>query len=246
MEQLGRIDRERDFHNSRFGEENRRAQSKYYSALQEAERKYADLVVSSCQGKIALEYGCAKGQRALELASICTEVHGIDISDVAISEAVADSVDLGVQNAHFQVMNAECMSFEDGKFDVVFGSGIIHHLDTERAFREIGRVLKPGGRAIFLEPLGANVAINLYRHFTPSVRTPDEHPLVRADYMIADRYFSERSLLFYGLFTLAAVPFLGTSAFRFVYSVTKKVDDIIFHVPGFKWQAWMCLSIFSK
>ena len=47
------------------------------------------------------------------------------------------------------------MSFEDSKFDYVVGRGIIHHLDLTVSFRD-KTVLKPGGRAMFVEPLGAN------------------------------------------------------------------------------------------
>src|SRR3546814_4334755 len=51
------------------------------------------------------------------------------------------------------------------------------------------RVLRPGGRAVFIEPLGLNPAIELYRRFTPSARTPDEHPLLRRDFRRFDAAF---------------------------------------------------------
>jgi SAM-dependent methyltransferase len=37
--------------------------------------------------------------------------------------------------------------------DVVFGIAILHHLDLDLAAREVRRVLKKGGRAIFQEPV---------------------------------------------------------------------------------------------
>src|SRR3546814_3139995 len=73
------------------------------------------------------------------------------------------------------------------------------------------RVLRPGGRAVFIEPLGLNPAIELYRRFTPSARTPDEHPLLRRDFRRFDAAFGSTSCRFYGLATLAAVPFRGRS-----------------------------------
>src|SRR3546814_9362268 len=100
-------------------------------------------------------------------------------------------------------MNAEAMTFPDDSFDLVFGSGIIHHLDIDRAFGEIARVLRPGGRAVFIEPLGLNPAIELYRRFTPSARTPAEHPLLRRDFRRFDAAFGSTSCRFYGIPTLA-------------------------------------------
>src|SRR3546814_13720576 len=74
-------------------------------------------------------------------------------------------------------MNAEAMDFPDDSFDLVFGSGIIHHLDIDRAFAEIARVLRPGGRAVFVEPPGLNPAIEIYRRLTPGAPPPAAHPL---------------------------------------------------------------------
>ena len=45
--------------------------------------------------------------------------------------------------------DAERLPYEDGTFDIVGGHAVIHHLpDVEQAFREMLRVLKPGGRVV--------------------------------------------------------------------------------------------------
>jgi len=51
-------------------------------------------------------------------------------------------------------MNAEELKFADDYFDIVCGGAILHHLDLNKALSEIARVLKPDGKAIFVEPLG--------------------------------------------------------------------------------------------
>ena len=43
---------------------------------------------------------------------------------------------------------------------------------------EINKVLKDDGEMVFLEPLGTNPLINLYRKLTPKSRSVDEHPFV--------------------------------------------------------------------
>jgi SAM-dependent methyltransferase len=73
----------------------------------------------------------------------------------------------------FLVMDAESLGFDEGSFDVVVGSGILHHLALRQS-----RVLRPDGCAVFVDPLGHNIFIRLYRKLTPSMRTADEHPLL--------------------------------------------------------------------
>jgi hypothetical protein len=46
------------------------------------------------------------------------------------------------------------------------------------------KILQPKGKAIFIEPLGHNFLINLYRRLTPNIRSADEHPLLAKDLKI--------------------------------------------------------------
>ena len=127
-----------------------------------------------------MEYGCGTGALAFDLAEQGSNSVAIDISPVAISEAEQVAHARGL-TARFEEMNAEAMTFDNDSFDLVFGSGILHHLDMERATQEVIGVLRPGGRAVFIEPLGYNPIINAYRRVTPTMRTEDEHPLLRSD-----------------------------------------------------------------
>jgi SAM-dependent methyltransferase len=66
----------------------------------------------------------------------------------------------------------------------VWGNAILHHLDLEKAGRELLRVLKPGGVAVFCEPWGGNPLLSFARRRLPypgKDRTPDETPLTRHD-----------------------------------------------------------------
>ena len=238
-----RIDREREFHNTRFSTSTRQAQDKYYEVVEHGKRVYLDTVRTLARGADVLEYGCSNGVESIRLAPTCKSVVGIDISDVAIDQAAQAARRQGVTNARFLAMNAERMEFPDDQFDLAFGGGIVHHLDVEQAFREVARVLRPGGTAVFWEPLGHNPVINLYRRRTPEARTADEHPLLRQDFKVAERFFSTIDVRFYGLTTLGAVPFRNTPLFKPVYALTRAVDRALFLIPGVKWQAWYSLSL---
>src|SRR5207253_3132150 len=57
---------------------------------------------------------------------------------------------------------------------------ILHHLDLDRSARELRRVLRPGGIAVFCEPWGENPLLNWARQrlsYAGKDRTPDEQPL---------------------------------------------------------------------
>jgi SAM-dependent methyltransferase len=58
-----------------------------------------------------------------------------------------------------EVMDATATAFADNTFDAVHGLGILHHVGLRTGLTEVRRVLKPGGCAVFLEPLGSVPAI---------------------------------------------------------------------------------------
>lgn len=76
---------------------------------------------------------------------------------------------------------AEMLPFPAAAFDAVLGKQILHHLDLTIAIPEIARVLRPGGRAVFLEPLIHNPVLEGYRRLTPHLRSPTERALSMRD-----------------------------------------------------------------
>ena len=230
-----RIAREQQFHNARFAEETRESQGKYYATIQHSFAAYNARVDELAVGADVLEYGRAKS------------IVGIDISDVGIGQARAFAVENAAGNCDFQLMNAEALTLPDDKFDLVFGSGILHHLDLKRAYGEISRVLRPGGTAVMWEPLGHNLLINWYRNRTPEARTPDEHPILKSDLVLATRYFAEVKLRFFGLSTLGMTPLRNSALFAPGYVFTQALDKLLLSLPGLRWQAsWFVLIELSK
>ena len=239
-----RVENERAFHNQRFTEEVRDAQGKYYAAIKHGSVQFDQRVRELAVGADVLEYGCGAAIQGLQVAERARTLTGIDISDVAIAAAAQAAADRGLSNTRYLVMDAEDLSFPPGSFDVVFGRGIIHHLDLRRCFASINRVLRPGGRALFWEPLGHNWVLNRYRDRTPEARTPDEHPLLKSDMELAARHF-DMSLSFCGLSTVATVPIRDTGLGDALLAVTSKIDELLFKSPA-KWLAWYCLMELRK
>lgn len=134
-------------------------------------------------GKRVLDFGCGHGMAAVVLARAGATVTAFDISPGYVNEARerarANGVDVECVSA-----DGEALPFPDASFDAVWGNAILHHLDLARAGRELSRVFKPGGVAVFCEPWGGNPVLSFARRFLPypgKDRTPDERPLTRRD-----------------------------------------------------------------
>lgn len=134
-------------------------------------------------GKRVLDYGCGHGMAAVVLARAGAVVTAFDLSPGYVGETQERFRANGVEG-ECVVADGEELPFPSHSFDAVWGNAILHHLDLPRAGRELLRVLKPGGVAVFCEPWGGNPALALARRFLPypnKDRTPDERPLTRKD-----------------------------------------------------------------
>ncbi|HEU0214090.1 MAG TPA: methyltransferase domain-containing protein [Jiangellaceae bacterium] len=97
-----------------------------------------------------LEIGAGTGFFSLNLhqAGVVDDVHVTDISSGMVDAAKRNACMLGF-DIEGRVADAECLPYADATFDLVVGHAVIHHLpDVEQAFREMLRVLKPGGRVV--------------------------------------------------------------------------------------------------
>ena len=224
MSDTVRLERELEFHDQRFSSEERRKSHRFYSITGRSAEAYRDAVRGVPAGSDLLEIGCGDHAEAWELDERGLDVTAIDISTVAVAQARDRAIGEGRWRLKFQEMNAEQLELPDSSFDAVIGAGILHHLDLDAAIPEVARVLRPDGVGIFLEPLGLNPVLNLYRRVTPGERTPDEHPLLRADLRAMERWFEQVDLQFFHLASLAALPLIKSDAFDRALSTLEQLD----------------------
>lgn len=105
-----------------------------------------------------VELGCSHGQWTRYLVDkLGCKGHGLDISELFVSMANAESQ--GSLNPTFSCVDfmdedAVLRLFKPGSIDAIVGNGVLHHFEPEldRALRLIHRLLKPGGRMVFIEP----------------------------------------------------------------------------------------------
>lgn len=124
--------------------------------------------IGNLHGKHVLEYGCGLGIFSVLLATSGAKVTAFDLSPASIAvtrkRAMLNEVD---DNIQLSVSAGENLPFADESFDIIFGKAILHHLDVKLGCRELYRVLKPGGKAVFAEPMGMNPLLNIAREHVP-------------------------------------------------------------------------------
>ena len=179
------------------------------------------------KGLKVLDIGCGFGERSIEVAKFGGEVVGIDISkkNINFSEKLASEKNLS-KKCDFLQMDVHEMSFENNKFDLVIGRGIIHHLDMKVSLLEIKRVLKNGGTALFVEPLDSNPLLKLFRFLTPFARTADEKPLTKKDLKwISKEFYVENS--YYGIFSTPLALITSIILRPYPCNIILKISDIV-------------------
>lgn len=147
--------------------------------------EYAYHLLGDARGKTVLDYGCGLGDNSVLLASRGAKVVGVDISPelIDLAQKRLEQHGLGEQ-AEFRIGSAHELPLESESVDVVFGMAILHHLDLKISSEEVYRILKKGGRAIFLEPVRNSKFIKFVRNLIPYEQpdiSPFERPLTDAE-----------------------------------------------------------------
>jgi len=197
-------------------------------------------------GARLLDFGCGWGENSVVFAKMGYDVEGFDISEVNLQAARALGEKYGLADRlHFSSQTAEDLDFRDQSFDVVAGVDILHHVEIGPALAECRRVLKPGGLAIFKEPV-ENAVFDRVRNLglmqrvfpkSPSFDrhiTADEKKLTARDVRIIKRVFPRLEIRSFRILSRLDrfMPVAG--------GILEKLDYLGCLLPGF---ASLCGSI---
>jgi len=182
--------------------ESSKLQSRFSHVFESRNTRYGkqhfdEALAESCPDAVVLDYGCLNGTAVPIYRSFgAKRIIGIDISENGIASAKQNYGNI----AEFHICDAHNLAFlENGSIDLIVGTAILHHLEFKQAIKEVIRVLKKGGKALFVEPLYDNPASKLFRKLTPSARTTDERPLSRDQITWANTQFASANHRFYNL-----------------------------------------------
>ena len=96
------------------------------------------------KGKVFCDIGCGCGRNLLYACRFASKVIGVDLSvkSLALAQSFVKSENLELKNG-----NNLDIPLDNDTADIVISDGVCHHTgDTQKAFSECIRILKPGGR----------------------------------------------------------------------------------------------------
>ena len=131
-------------------------------------------------GMTVLELGCGAGHFTQELVRSGAYIVAIDVSPELLEIARNNC---SAPNVQYQLENAYELRYDDAVFDSVVGSSVLHHLEIEKALRDVYRVLRSAGTIFFTEPNMLNPQIAVQKNIPWIKRrlgdSPDETAFFR-------------------------------------------------------------------
>lgn len=134
--------------------------------IKQIDKRYTDLAEKSCclscgsainyaeakPGEVCVDLGSGRGTDILKLAQAVGPegfAYGFDISSGMIEKAEHLKVKLGIDNAKFIRTELENLPLESNSTDLIISNCTLNHVaDKLKIWKEIQRILKPGGRFV--------------------------------------------------------------------------------------------------
>jgi demethylmenaquinone methyltransferase/2-methoxy-6-polyprenyl-1,4-benzoquinol methylase len=127
-------------------------------------RRFAVRQARPNAGGLALDVATGTGRVAQELARTGTRAVGVDFTLSMMEQGRADGVG-EKESVYFAGADALRLPFGDETFDcVTTGFAMRNVIDIEGAFREMRRVVKPGGRVVCLEVGRPRLGVTRFLH----------------------------------------------------------------------------------
>jgi len=119
-------------------------------------QRFSDQIADKVSPQRILDMGCGFGKSTLPFREACpeAEIEAIDLSAPCVAYGAASAAEAQVTNIRFRQMHACETDYDDGEFDLVTSTMLIHELppkQIEAVFDEAWRVMAPGGRMVHLD-----------------------------------------------------------------------------------------------
>jgi ubiquinone/menaquinone biosynthesis C-methylase UbiE len=203
-------------------------------------------------GQKVLDIGCGGGVWTANFARLGAYVHPCDLAESIVSIA-ADRA--APRPTYPFVSDMHNLAVEDAAFDAIFGSMVLHHAaDHALLGRELARVLKPGGCAVFHENSARNPVLMLARRFLvgrwgiPKNSSPGEHPLRPEEISAFAQAFSAYRVIYGRMFLLQlAVKYLFRREHGFFFALARDLDDWLYRsLPNLRALTYYQIVVFRK
>nr|KAI8729149.1 putative methyltransferase DD [Biomphalaria glabrata] len=142
---------------------------KYPQALFDAIMTYHDEVTTNGR-HLAVDACCGPGQSTLPLLPLFQQVVGVDISQDLLDHMPKDIPNLTTYRSAAE----DLPMIESGSVDLVTTGASLHWLNIDKFFKEVKRILKPGGTfaayMVHSEDLGNEEANKAYKEFLVTMK----------------------------------------------------------------------------
>jgi ubiquinone/menaquinone biosynthesis C-methylase UbiE len=237
----------------------------YFEACTAPENRFVLKHLGDVSGKYLLDLGCGAGENSVYFSKLGARCVASDYSPgmVEVALKLAEKNNVRVEG---QVINAMAIDYPDNTFDIVYAANLLHHIpDPSVTIREMHRVLKPGGKMCFWDPLRHNPVINVYRKMAMEVRTEDEMPLHINLVKEVQRQFSSTKFdtfwiatlwIFLQFYLIEKVNpnkerywkkiILEQDRLRPMYRRLESIDRLLKRIPGMRRLAWNLAVVATK
>lgn len=207
--------------------------------------------MGNLEGKNVLELGTGTGGTATLLAKRGASLIGIDLLPFRIDEAKVRAKKHSVgESIEFALMDAMHLGFPDNTFDFIISKSVLVFTDHTLTAQECYRVLKPGGKAIFIENMQHHPLVWLYRKFFIKYSRKLHYFSIRDIKSIGTQFdFMEHSEFHFSsvksLFWQKCIPI--TPFYRWSFRLLNLIDSFLFKLlPFLKRYCWITAMICHK
>lgn len=181
-------------------------------------------------GSQTLEIGCGTG--------VFTELvsrSGASITACELSEELLELAHKKTYTSKVDFVGGDAAQLgaeHEGRYDVVWGSSVLHHIDLKLFLPRMLRLMKPGGRFVFAEPNMLNPQIWLERNVTFIRRITGTSPDETAFY----RWRVAKVLLEAGFVNVSVRPheFLHPAIPKFLIRIFQSLSSLAERVWGIR------------
>jgi SAM-dependent methyltransferase len=216
---------------------------RFYEAATVMRERIDEWIRTRVPCAVFLDYACGNGSTTIEAVRAGASLGvGIDISAVSVRGAAERAAGAGLgASTRFLQRDCEDTRLPDASFDLCVCNGMLHHLDLDRAFPELHRIMRPDGRILCVESLAYNPFIRAYRNRTPHLRTAWEkdHILSLRDLRLASRWFRVEDVRYFLLTAPLATLLPAGAVRRLGLRVGHAIDRVATRVPGVRLWSWM-------
>lgn len=193
-------------------------------------------------GQQILELGAGDGFTTLRLAQRGARVIALELSHGGLRKISARAAAAGLAATVVPLRaDAQKLPFASASVDRIYGENFLMYVDPTAIGREAARVLKPGGRAVFLEPTAHHPFIRLYRRVGSPYRGTAPRYFTLTDIARLAANFGTVTHEEHYLFSILALPFAAHPfLFAFAFPPLYKLDRLFLRaIPALRRFGWL-------